>query len=78
MRTTGKKLIVEIVKKEKVGSLYMPDTAEDRNVTARVLECGPRVRGIEQGEVVQFSRMSGTELNKGTYVIEENDVLVIL
>lgn len=92
IKPIGDRLVVEIVKDEveKVGSLYVPDTAKEKPNQGKVVSVGDGKKtesgavlplSVKAGDVVLFGKYAGTEVEHGgkTYLIlQESDVLGII
>jgi chaperonin GroES len=83
------RVLLEPVEEEKVteSGIYLPDTAKEKPVMAKVVEIGPGKTNdegklipltVKQGDVVVFSKYSGTEVkvgDKNFLIVSENDIL---
>lgn len=93
IRPLASRLLVEVKEAADVtpGGIVLPDTAKDKPSRGKVLAVGSGTRGsdgklypveIEVGEVVLFSKWSGTTddevLGKGRMLINEQDILAIV
>ena len=84
MKPIDDKIIVRLnPKREKVGSIYIPDKAQDIPVVGLVVKIGPEVKQDVLGRLVVITRYSGTEFkvtgDPATYVcLRAEDVLFIL
>ena len=91
IKPIGDKLLVEILDEEadKVGSLYVPDTAKEKPQQAKVIAVGEgRKDGkdiipltVKAGDVVLYGKYSGTEIkheDKDYLILSENDILAIV
>lgn len=74
---------------EKVGSIYIPDTAQEKPLEGTVEAVGPgkvengqRVSpGVKKGDRVLYGKYAGTEVKadgKDVLIIRESDILAIL
>ncbi|MCB1167601.1 MAG: co-chaperone GroES [Leptospiraceae bacterium] len=74
---------------EKVGSIYIPDSAQEKPLEGTVEAVGPgRVEGgqrveptVKQGDRVLYGKFAGTEIKadgRELLIIRESDILAIL
>jgi len=74
---------------EKVGSIYVPDTAKERPQQGKVIAVGPGKRdgkdlipmSVKVGDIVLFSKYGGTEVKHGGkdyLILSESDILAII
>lgn len=71
----------EAVKTKTTGGLYLPDTAKEKPVAARVDAVGPDVKSLKKGDRIVYKEYSTTELTiNGTeyLIIKEEDILATL
>lgn len=82
MRVLGDRLVVKPNSFEQPSSgLIIPEAAQERQSEGKVLEVGPEVEGIEQGEQIVFSTYGGVELEfdgEKVLVLRQSDVLIVL
>lgn len=91
IKPIGDRILVELVKEEaeKVGSLYVPDTAKEKPQQGKVAAVGEGRRDgkdiipltVKVGDTVLYGKYSGTEVNfegKDYLILSENDVLAII
>ena len=60
------------------GGLYLPDSAKEKPVLAKVEAVGPEVKGVKKGDTIIYKEYSTTELKiDGTeyLIVKEEDVL---
>lgn len=60
------------------GGLYLPDTAKEKPVTAKVVAVGPNATQVKKGDKIIYKEYSTTELtiNDVEYlIVKEEDVL---
>tara|TARA_B100001113_G_C20570511_1_gene388795 strand:+ start:154 stop:441 length:288 start_codon:yes stop_codon:yes gene_type:complete len=83
------RVLLEPVEEEKVteSGIYLPETAKEKPVMAKVVEIGPGKTtdegktipiSVKQGDVVVFSKYSGTEVKVGEknyLIVNESDIL---
>jgi len=74
---------------EKVGSLYVPDTAKEKPLRAKVLAVGPGKVGedgkrvpmsVKAGDTVMIGKYSGTDLKidgEECVILREEDILAV-
>lgn len=68
----------EEAKTQTASGIYLPDTAKERPVLAKVEAIGPDVKGIKKGDRIIYKEYSTTELKiDGTeyLIVKEEDVL---
>ena len=91
IRPIGDRILVEPIEEDlnKVGSLYVPDTAKERPQRGKVVAVGEgRLDGkdlvpmrVKVGDKVLFGKYAGTELkydDKEYLILSENDVLAVI
>ena len=91
IKPIGDKILVETVKDdvEKVGSLYVPETAKEKPQQGKVIAVGGGKKEgdtvvpmtVKEGDIVIYGKYSGTEIkydNKEYLIMSENDVLAII
>ena len=91
IKPIGDRILVEPLEKEmeKVGSIYVPDTAKEKPQQGTVIAVGEGRRDgdkiipltVKQGDRVLYGRYSGNEIkydNKEYLILSENDVLAIV
>ena len=91
IKPIGDKILVETLKDdmEKVGSLYVPETAKEKPQQGKVIAVGGGKKEgdkvipmtVKEGNIVIYGRYSGTEIkydNKEYLIMSENDVLAII
>ena len=74
---------------EKIGSLYVPDTAKEKPQQAKVVEVGPGKQAdngdripmeVSKGDTILISKYGGTEIKvegKEMLIIRQDDVLAV-
>lgn len=76
------RIIAKRVETEKIGSIYVPETATSMKATeGEVLEIGSEVESLKVGDKIYWGKYSGAEIerNGNKYVImNEEDVLGII
>jgi len=91
LRPLADKIVVRPEKApEKIGSLYVPDAAQEKPVRGEVLAVGPgrtlkdgaiRPCAIKAGEVVLFGKYAGNEVKiegEELMILREDDILGII
>lgn len=91
IKPIGDRVLVEPLDKEmeKVGSLYVPDTAKEKPQQGKVVAAGAGKRdgdkviplSVKAGDVVLYGKYSGTEIKydgKEYLIMSENDVLAVI
>ena len=75
-------LVEPLAAEEKVGGIYIPDTAKEKPQKGKVVAVGPGTKDnpvtLKVGDDVLYGKYSGTELQHdgGDYLImKENDIL---
>jgi len=74
---------------EKVGSLYVPDTAKEKPQQGKIIAAGPGKRdgkdlipmSVKAGDIVLYGKYSGTEVKhdgKDYLIVSESDILAIV
>lgn len=76
-------------KEEKIGKLYIPDTAKEKPCEGTVISVGPgkledrklTEMSVKKGDVVLYSKYSGTEVKdnrKELLIVRESDILAVI
>ncbi len=91
IKPIGDRVVVELIEEEfnKVGSLYVPDTAKERPQRGKILAVGEgRYDGkdlvpmrVKVGDKVLFGKYAGTELKydeKEYLILSEHDILAVI
>jgi len=92
VRPLGDRVLVEILEAEEVtkGGIILPDTAQEKPQQAKIVAVGTgRITDegkevalkVKDGDVVLFSKYSGTELkidDKDLLMLKEDDILGII
>lgn len=66
---------------ERIGSMYVPDTAQQRPARGTVVEVGPGVTKVHPGQRVLYGHFTGTEAMHGraeVLLLREDDVYAIV
>lgn len=91
LKPIGDRVLVQVIDEEveKVGKLFVPDTAKERPQQGKVIAVGQGKRDgkdlipmtVKTGDVVLFSKYGGTEVKyQGNeyLILSEGDVLAVL
>lgn len=91
IKPLGDRVLVEVMEDEadKVGSLYVPDTAKEKPQQGKVITVGPGKRDgkdlipmtVKAGDIVLYGKYSGTEVKhegKDYLIVSESDILAII
>ncbi len=91
LKPIGDRVVIELMEQEqeRVGSIYVPDTAKEKPQQGKIIAVGPgRQDGkdlipmsVKVGNTVLFSKYGGTEIKHGGkdyLIVSENDILAII
>lgn len=91
LKPIGDRVVIELIEQEedKVGSIYVPDTAKEKPQQGKVVAVGQGRRdgkdlipmSVKVGNTVLFSKYGGTEIKhsgKDYLIVSENDILAII
>ncbi len=92
IKPIGDKILIEAIEEEevqKVGSLYVPDSAQEKSNQAKVVAVGEGYKdgkdliplSVKAGDVVLYSKYAGTELkyeDKDYLIISESDIFAVI
>lgn len=92
IKPLGDRVLVEAVEQQEVikGGIYIPDTAKEKPMQARVIAVGPGKRDdkgelipadVKVGDIVLTSKYGGTEIkldDKEYKILNANDILAIV
>jgi len=91
LKPIGDRVVIELMEQdgEKVGSIYVPDTAKEKPQQGKVVEVGAGRRDgkdlvpmtVKVGNIVLFSKYGGTEVKhkgKDYLILSESDILAIV
>ena len=91
LKPIGDRVVIEPMEQEaeKVGSIYVPDTAKEKPQQGKIIAVGPGKRdgkdlipmSVKAGDTVLFSKYGGMEVKhdgKDYLIISENDILAII
>jgi chaperonin GroES len=91
LKPIGDRVVIEMMEQEveKVGSIYVPDTAKEKPQQGKVIAAGQGRRDgkdlipmtVKVGDVVLFSKYGGMEVKhdgKDYLIVSENDILAIV
>ena len=78
-------LVEPLAAEEKVGGIYIPDTAKEKPQKGKIVAVGPGDKDnnitLKVGDCVLYGKYSGTEINyEGSdyLIMKESDVLAII
>ena len=92
IKPIGDRLLVEVLEEtdlNKVGSIYVPDTAKERPQQGKVVAVGEGKRdgkdlipmSVKPGDVILYGKYSGSEVkyeDKEYLIMSESDVLAVI
>ncbi|MDX1960549.1 MAG: co-chaperone GroES [Leptospiraceae bacterium] len=91
IKPLGDRVLIETKKEgdEKIGSLYVPDTAKEKPQEGKVIEVGSgRYEDgklipleVKVGDTVLYGKYSGTEVKQGGkeyLIVRESDILAVI
>ncbi len=91
IKPMGDRVLIEMVEEdtEKIGSIYVPDTAKEKPQQGKVVAVGEGKRDgkdlipmtVKSGDIVLYGRYSGTEVKHGGkdyLIVSESDILAII
>ena len=91
IKPIGDKVLIEVMEDEveRVGSLYVPDTAKEKPQQGKVIAVGEGKRdgkdlipiSVKPGDVVLYRKYAGTEVKfaaKDFLLVAESDILAIV
>lgn len=91
IKPIGDRILVEILDTEieKVGSIYVPDTAKEKPNQGKVAEVGEGKRDgdklipltVKKGDKILYGKYSGTEIEfegKKYLILQESEVLAVI
>jgi len=78
-------LVEPLAAEEKVGGIYIPDTAKEKPQKGKIVAVGPGEKDnkltLKVGDCILYGKYSGTEINyEGSdyLIMKESDVLAII
>jgi len=78
-------LVEQLAAEEKVGGIYIPDTAKEKPQKGKIIAVGPGDKDnkvtLKVGDCVLYGKYSGTEINyEGSdyLIMKESDILAII
>ena len=78
-------LVEPLAAEEKVGGIYIPDTAKEKPQKGKVVAVGPGDKDnkvtLKVGDCVLYGKYSGTEINYEGFdylIMKESDILAII
>jgi chaperonin GroES len=91
LKPIGDRVVIELMdqEEEKVGSIYVPDTAKEKPQQGKVIAVGQGRRdgkdlipmSVKVGNTVLFSKYGGSEVKhdgKEYLIVSENDILAVI
>jgi chaperonin GroES len=91
LKPIGDRVVIELLEKEeeKVGSIFVPDTAKEKPQQGKIIAVGQGRRDgkdiipmtVKVGDVVLFSKYGGMEVKsdgKEVLIISESDILAVV
>ncbi|OHD65647.1 MAG: co-chaperone GroES [Spirochaetes bacterium RBG_13_51_14] len=92
LKPIGDRVVIELLdqeEEEKVGSIYVPDTAKEKPQQGKIVAVGQGRRDgkdlipmtVKTGDKVLFSKYGGTEVKHGGkdyLILSESDILAII
>ena len=91
IKPMGDRVLIELVDEdvEKIGSIYVPDTAKEKPQQGKVAAVGEGMKDgkdiipmtVKVGDTVLYGRYSGTEIShegKDYLIVSESDILAIV
>lgn len=81
-RPLGDRVLVrqDSAAEESKGGIIIPDVAQERPMTAKVLAVGESVESVKAGASVMFSKFGGTKVKLSDYAADKNtkEELIVL
>ena len=87
LKPLGDRVVIEALaqKEEKIGNIYIPDTAKEKPSEGVIVAVGPGIGDakmqVKVGDQVLYAKFSGTEIKqneKEFLIIQESDILAII
>jgi len=91
LKPIGDRVVIELIEQEqeKVGSIYVPDTAKEKPQEGKVIAVGAGRRDgkdlipmtVKVGNIVLFNKYGGTEVKHGGkdyLILSESDIVAIV
>ena len=92
IKPLGDRVLIKPVtdKEEKIGNIYIPDTAKEKPIEGIIVEVGPgKVSDdgktipmqVTKGQKVLYGKYSGTEIKEGGQeylIVRESDILAVI
>jgi chaperonin GroES len=91
LKPIGDRVVIELLEQEveKVGSIFVPDTAKEKPQQGKIIAVGPGRRDgkdlipmtVKVGDVVLFSKYGGMEVKQDgndVLIISESDILAVV
>jgi chaperonin GroES len=72
--------VLEEAQTKTASGLYMPETAKEKPVIAKILAVGPKVKDLKVGDRIVYKKYAASMVelkidNKDYFVLDEEDVL---
>ena len=83
IRPLGDKIVAiqPNAKPQTASGIYLPDSAQEKSVAARVVAVGPEVKAIKKDDYIVYKEYTTTDLkinNQEYLILKEEDVLAIM
>lgn len=83
IRPLGDKIVAikPNTKPQTASGIYLPDSAQEKSVAARVVAVGPEVKAIKKDDYIVYKEYTTTDLkinNQEYLILKEEDVLAIM
>ena len=83
IRPLGDKIVAikPNAKPQTARGIYLPDSAQEKSVAARVVAVGPEVKAIKKDDYIVYKEYTTTDLkinNQEYLILKEEDVLAIM
>lgn len=83
IRPLGDKIVAikPNAKPQTASGIYLPDSAQEKSVVARVVAVGPEVKAIKKDDYIVYKEYTTTDLkinNQEYLILKEEDVLAIM
>jgi chaperonin GroES len=81
IKPLGNRLTLKAEQEEKVGSVFLPETAIQKTYRGTVLSVGEDVKKLNAGDVVYYSKFGGTPIEfegEKIWMLCEDDILGVV
>lgn len=84
LKPMGDRLIAKQFEDDKVGSIYIPDSAKQTSLRATVVAAGPQCDFVKVGDTILFGRFAKFDIPlrgeewRSHFIMNEADVLCVL